>query len=154
MLVYIIDGFNLVHKVGSLKNSSEPHLGLIHYIKTNKFTGSRNNKVIIAFDGGVNYQAQRESEFEIIFSVGVSADEVIKRKVDSIKNKSQIIVVTDDREIRDYVKSAGASIVRVSDFITKKSKDKSPDTSADSDKNISYSLQKEITDEMRKIWDK
>lgn len=152
MLVYIIDGFNLVHKVPALKESDTPHLDLIRYIEINKFTGSRNNKVIIVFDGSINHQAQRQGYFEVIFSGSITADEIIKRKVDSIKNKSQVRVVSDDREIIDYVKGAGAAAVKTQDFTVKKSIEKNINTAAVSDKNISYSLQKEITDDMRKIW--
>jgi predicted RNA-binding protein with PIN domain len=146
MLLYIIDGFNIVHKVPSLKNSFTPHRDLIHYIKRNRLTGSRNNKVIIVFDGRT-VRDIRESEFEVVFSGDVSADEVIKNKVDKVRNKSEVIVVSDDREIREYVRKVRVSSVRVADFIkTKKRKFKK------NDKEISYSLQREITEELKKIW--
>ena len=151
MLLYIIDGFNLVHKIPSVKKSGIPQLELILYIKKHKLTGSFNNKVIVIFDGSVEMQARNESEFEVIFSGQGSADDLIKARIDKIKTSkypiSEVVVVSDDREIRDYAKKQGAVSQRTGDFI-KSTKQSINEES----KDISYPLQKEITDEMRRIW--
>lgn len=146
MLVYIIDGFNLIHKISSLKNSSSCHLDLIHYIKKNRLTGSKNNRVIIIFDGKRNEEAAGEREFEVIFSETRSADEVIKEKMRKIKNKSCVVVISDDREIRDYARTEQVRSSFLSDFIKIKNK------KIEQEKNISYSLQREITEQLRKVW--
>jgi len=147
MLVYIIDAFNLVHRVKSLKSSDTPHRDLIRYIRTNKLTGSWSNKVIVVFDGRVNEDALRErGDFEVVFSGELSADEIIKKRVDRTKNRSETVVVSDDRQIRDITKRQGARSYRIDDFIkTRKKEEKS-------EKEISYGLQHEITEELRKIW--
>lgn len=151
MLLYIIDGFNLVHKIPSVKKSDIPQLELIHYIKNNKLTGSHNNKVVIVFDGALQMEAKKEAEFEVIFSAERSADDLIKLRIDKIKSSkyplSEVIVVSDDREIRDYAKKQGAVSERAGDFIKPAKK-----IVKEESKDISYPLQKEITDEMRKIW--
>lgn len=146
MLVYIIDGYNLLHKIPALKNSTTPCKDLIHNIKKGKLTGSKNNKVIVIFDGSIRDEL-KESDFEVVFSYDKSADEIIKRRVEKIKNKSEVIVVSDDREIRDAVKKEGAVSLRTFEFIKPKGK------VVESGKEISYSLQREITEELRKIWD-
>ncbi|MBU1524491.1 MAG: NYN domain-containing protein [Candidatus Omnitrophica bacterium] len=147
MLAYIIDGFNLVHKISSLKNSASPHTCLIQYIKRNKLTGSRRNRVVMVFDGGINEEAAGEREYEVIFSQDRSADDLIKERVKHAKNKSQILVVSDDREIRDAIKSEGACPLRTADFLKIKKKD-----NQEKEKEISYTLQREITEDMRKVW--
>lgn len=148
MLLYIIDGFNVIHKVPSLKKSASPHRDLIQYIKTHKLAGSLNNKVVIFFDGGIDYDARREREFEIIFTLDKSADNAIKERVHRFKNKSEVVVVSDDREIIDYVRKEGARFLRVNDFAkTEKASKKEAD-----DKEISFPLQAQITEELRKIW--
>lgn len=151
MLLYIIDGFNLVYKIPSVKNSDIPQLELIHYIKNNKLTGSHNNKVIIIFDGALQMDAKREAEFDVIFSGEISADDLIKSRINKIKNSkfplSEVIVVSDDREIRDYAKKQGAVSERAVDFIKPHSSSGKEEV-----KDISYPLQKEITDELRRIW--
>lgn len=152
MLVYIIDGFNLIHKVSFLRKSSCPHSDLIHYIKNKKLTGSKNNKVIIVFDGGYNSQAKSISQgFEVVFSQQISADEVIKNRLAKIKNKRQVVVVSDDREIRDNAKAQRAISCRIDDFIKVK-REKQIRENQSSEKDISYTLQHEITEELRKIW--
>lgn len=145
MLLYIIDGFNLLHKIRSLKNSASPHQDLINHIRRNRLTGSRNNKVIIVFDGKINHEIH-ERDYEVVFSQQISADEVIKKRTAAIKNKRQVVVITDDRQIRDDIKRQGASCRHIADFIKVKRKN------IEVQKKISYSLQREITEELRKIW--
>jgi predicted RNA-binding protein with PIN domain len=131
--------------------SDIPQLELILYIKKHKLTGSHNNKVIVVFDGAFQIEAKREAEFEVIFSGERSADDLIKARIDKIKNSkyplSEVIVVSDDREIRDYAKKQGAVSERAVDFVKRVK-----ETAREESKDISYPLQKEITDELRKIW--
>ena len=145
--MYIIDGFNLVHRIKSLKSSVEPHCSLIRYIRMNKLTGSRNNKVVIVFDGSFNLAASQEKgDYELVFSQSLSADELIHKKLKSLSNKSQVLVVSDDREIRDFTKREGARSLRIHEFV------KIKQSQTPEGKEINYSLQREITEEMRKIW--
>ncbi|UCG35411.1 MAG: NYN domain-containing protein [Candidatus Omnitrophota bacterium] len=147
MLVYIIDGFNVIHKIPTLKSSSNPWQDLISYIKQKKLTGSKNNKVCIVFDGSPRTDALRERQFQILFSCERDADDVIKERIQKAKNKRQIVLVSDDREIRDFAKAQGANLLSVADFLKVKQKQKKEPS-----KDISYSLQREITEELRKIW--
>ncbi len=155
MLLYIIDGFNLVHKLTSVKTSETPQYGLIQYIKKSKLTGSARNNVIIIYDGGCPDNFPPEREFKIIFSDKKLADDLIKQKIYAIKNLnkfpiSEVIVVSDDREIRDYAIKHGAVSLRTLDFLKIKKEDKRANEKED--KDISYPLQREITEELRRIW--
>ena len=150
MLWYIIDGWNLIHKISQIKNQPYPREALISFIKKHRLTGSINNKVTIVFDGRVNLtDIQREKEFQIIFSQDRTADEVIGLKVKSHENKKQIIVVSDDREVISHVKNQGASSLRVKDFLVRV---KNKRVDFNDSKIISYSLQREITEDLRKKW--
>jgi predicted RNA-binding protein with PIN domain len=148
MLQYIIDGFNLIHKIPALKDSSAVHQDLVNYIYKHKLSGSKNNKVMIVFDGAPNWRVRLLSEFEIIFALDRKADDLIKERVNKIKNKSNVIVVSDDREIREYVKKAGAKSQGIADFI----KIKEPSSKDVDSKEISYPMQAQITEELRRIW--
>ena len=135
--------------------SEIPQFELIQYIKKNKLSGSARNSVIIIYDGMPQASVTREREFEIIFSQERSADELIKQRIDKIKNYtkypiSEVIIVSDDREIREYAIKSGAVSLRTVDFL--KIKKESPREDKQGDKDISFHLQKEITDELRKIW--
>ena len=155
MLLYIIDGFNLVHKIPSVKLSDTPQFDLIQYIKKNKLSGSAKNSVVIIYDGMPQANIVGEREFEIIFSQERSADELIKQRIDKIKNYkkypiSEVVIVSDDREIREYAIKSGAVSLKTMDFLKIKREGKKEDKK--DDKDISYPLQREITEELRKIW--
>jgi len=150
MLVYVIDGFNLVYQIEGLKDSINPHIGLIDHIRNNKLTGSHNNKVVIVFDGALNLEAiQKKGKFELLFSDQGSADDLIVNRVKKINNKKQVIMVSDDRQLRDLVRSLGAKVCWVKDFIFSKKKQIEEEENT---KDISPALKDEITQEMRKIW--
>ncbi len=154
MLWYIIDGWNLVNSIEELRNSSSPREDLVFYIKRNSLTGSRKNKVTIVFDGGLNLQEyKKDAYFEIIFSEDRTADEVIKKLVSNYRNKKQIAVISNDREIIDFIKPQGANSLRVQDFIKKKNKSRTR-TFEDKEKFISDSLQQEINEELKEKWSK
>ncbi len=149
MLQYIIDGFNVVHKISSLKRSVTPRADLVRYIQSHKLTGSKTNKVTVVFDGAPSEDILSGGGFKVLYSDRRSADDLIIEQIKKTKNTSQLAVVSDDRQIRDCAKTHGARSVRVLDFITPKKLSKPKEKVQ---KDISYTLQKEITDEMRKIW--
>jgi len=146
MLQYIIDGFNLAHKISSLKKSSNIHQDLVNYIKNHKLTGSRNNKVLIVFDGKPNRLSTQEKEFKIIFSDQKSADELIAKRLENMGATSEVVVVSDDLEVKRNAKDQGARVCGTAEFIKTKKKD------VWRSKDIDYTLQREITEELRKIW--
>ena len=149
MLWYIIDGWNLIHKIPHIKHTPFPQKELIAIIKRYHLTGSKNNRVTIVFDGKINMDVIRsEQEYEVMFSDTKSADEVIRSLVSSSRIKRQIVVVSDDRQIIDHAKSLSANILKTKDFLVSKKKGKTQKGS----KEISYTLQREITEELRKHW--
>lgn len=150
MLVYIIDAFNLAHKIPELKKSPSVKTDLLNYIKKKNLTGSVNNKVIIVFDGYPELNLSYGDDYKVFFSCDKKADDVIKAKIDGIKNRPQVRVVSDDREIKDYAKKSGAVALGNSEFL--KTKNKAQHKNSGSSKDISYADAKEITDELREIW--
>ena len=147
MQIYFIDGYNLIYKVRELENSSRHYYDLVMYIKAHNLTGSKNNKVVVFFDGKSD-ELFSEREFEIVYSGYQTADEMIKKRIENTKNKKQIVVVSDDREIRDFAKSEGAISTRTSEFLAKAKKEaKRAQANPVSDVHM-----REITAELEKIW--
>lgn len=144
---FIIDGYNLVHKIESLKKSEFPCRDLILFIQKNKLTGSPINQVFVFFDGHKPPYEIFSYNFKVVFSCEKSADECIIAKVKQEKNKKEILVITDDRQLGYLVKLEGGKPCRVDDFVTKKKKNIKTGK-----KEISYCDQKKITEEMAKIW--
>ncbi|MFH1876050.1 MAG: NYN domain-containing protein [Candidatus Omnitrophota bacterium] len=151
MLSYIIDGFNLVHKIASVRASPTPHQGLLDYLKHHRLTGTGSVGVTVVFDGSPA-QTGTPGHIRVLYSGRGSADDVIKRLLDEAGKNSHTIVVSDDREVRGYARAAGAGLFGTGAFIQKPVTHSSGNTPLS--KDISYPLQREITEEMRKIWDK
>ena len=146
MLWYIIDGWNLLKNIEEIKDKD--YKALVDYIKRYNLTGSRNNKVTIVFDG--KFAFLKDSYFDIICSGKKTADEVIENLVERTKNRKQIVVISNDLELVHRIRLLGANYKKVKDFLSRKKKRERK--KKESDKNISYSLQREITEELKNIW--
>jgi predicted RNA-binding protein with PIN domain len=152
MLWYIIDGWNVVHKVSKLKNSAQPRKDLVLFIKKHQLCGSHNNKVTVVFDGHFDSTEHgSDAVVKVLYSMDETADEVIKRLIDRHQNKKQIVVVSNDREIITYSKDKNAQTLKVDEF-TKKSLVKKIDTDESDQRDLPYSVEKEINQELKKIW--
>jgi predicted RNA-binding protein with PIN domain len=150
MLIYLIDAFNVIHKVPQLTGSSSPRNDFVNYIRKNNLTGSSKNKVVVVFDGYPPISDSPSGQYDVVFSCDASADDVIKKRAGNYKNKKELVVVTDDRAIRDHIRQLGAGLLSVTDFLNKAKK---PDATSGREA-ISDSLAREITDEMSRIWDR
>ena len=153
-LHYILDGFNVAKKRGFPKAHSAPEdhkTRLVDFIINNKVCGSRRNRVTVVFDGNADYTFQeRYRGIEVVFSGSSSADDKIRQIAGAESNPRDIIVVSDDREIRASMKALGVGVMSSSDFIIKgQSKDmpgRIPKAEIDS------SQERRITEELRKVW--
>jgi predicted RNA-binding protein with PIN domain len=148
MLRFIIDGYNLVYKISKIKDSSTPCSDLIFFIYKKKLTGSSNNEVWVIFDGGQPPYQINNFQYKIRFSSQESADDLIIKKIERINNRKQTVVVTDDRQLAYRARFLGARSISVDEFVSKTKKRKKKEET----KDIEYSLQREITEELKKIW--
>jgi len=147
---YIIDAWNVIHKLPTIKAHPLVRQEFVLFIKKNRLTGSRNNRVTLVYDGVFPYEEiERESQFEIVFSNDKTADEVIVVMVSRIQQKKQLIVVSDDREVRQRVLAQGAVSMPVHEFL-KRSKSKK--SQPHDEKNISVALKREIDEELKRYW--
>ena len=160
-LSYLLDGYNIIPALPALdlKRLEEAREGLIRLIEIHRPQGSLSNKVTIVFDGQAEFFGQTHAgAVKIVFSRGESADDCIKRMVSDSKQKKNIVVVTNDRDIRFFVRAQGARIVSVEDFVKKLRADflrkgtnpSSP--SGEDSKYISKTLEFQITSELEEIW--
>lgn len=153
MLIFLIDGFNLFHKIGSIRNSLKPRRDLIAYIRSMRLAGSVNNKVVIVFDGHDNGEVSTERDYHVIFSGDRTADDVIKSRIDTARNRSQLVVVSDDREIRDFARGMGASVKGTTDFLAK-AQDKVSIALLKDEKEMEILAREKLKKELEDIWTK
>ena len=95
---------------------------------------------------------------KVTFTGDHSADDRIKKAVTDAQNKKSYVVVTDDREVQYYVRSLGAKVLKVREFLgqTKSHQDKTyageKPASRDSAKVLSKDLEQAINSELEQIW--
>ena len=123
-LHYVIDGYNLIkHQAFSLADRfKDGRLALIQFLRSEKPCGSSKNKITVVFDGyprGLDFQ---DTDIEIIFSGEESADDRIISMVRSPRGARNIVVVSDDRQLRDSVKCRGLAVAGIEEFIRPKKK--------------------------------
>ena len=126
-LRYIIDGNNVLHHpdLTGPGRGQDSRLALVDFILKHKLTGSLKNRVTLVFDGypgTLNLKDGWGDNIEIIFSRKETADQTIKRILEKAANSKNIIVVSDDKEIRIFTRLIGARSLGVKDFIRAKVK--------------------------------
>lgn len=162
-LHYVLDGYNIINQDPALATAKleEGRNRLCRLISSQRPQGSRNNAVTVVFDGRSDFSGgETTAGVRVVFSRDETADEKIKRIVAGEKNRKNTVVVSDDRELRYYVRALGARVVGVKEFLGRGGAadvirsgirgKKGPGTNAP--KHISKSLEHQITTELRQIW--
>jgi hypothetical protein len=118
----IIDGYNLIRQSDSLRqyerfSLEEGRKALIRFMAV--YRKQKGHKVTIVFDGWESGHAEEERDrqegIDIIYSRrGEKADDVIKRRVEKIGE--EIVVVTSDRDIADFVTRRGGTAISSREF--------------------------------------
>jgi predicted RNA-binding protein with PIN domain len=113
----VIDGYNLIKQLFGV--SHVPQAKRDQYV--DQLIGQaaiRGHRLTIVFDGGEFGfpSSERHNGSEVIYSgYRESADDVIKRYVAQHRN-SDMLIVTSDRAIRDFVHNLGVETVSALDF--------------------------------------
>lgn len=157
-LQYIIDGYNLTNHPKFVKQvpknsrvqAAEQLIGLI---RINRASASPNNKFWIVFDGypvsGIDNLEQ--GNIMVIFSRRESADDRIKKLVELIPHPKNVVVVSDDNEIKFFARSCGARLESVENFLSfqdklLKKRAELPGT------ELTYTQMHKINEELKKLW--
>ena len=156
---YLLDGYNIIHQMpgSNLAKLEDQRWHLIRFIEQYQPQGSVKNLVTIIFDGKLeSFGRMASSAAQIIFSQGESADDRIKKIVAQAKNKKNIIVVSDDRDVQYATRALGAKAISVMAFLRQGKSQKQNRTLKDQavplEKHISECDESRITSEMTKIW--
>lgn len=120
----IVDGYNVLRSsahTAPLRGNSFRVERERFIERLNRYQGQRKDKVTVVFDGfraDIDFPAiKKQGEVEVIYSRrGQTADEVIKEMVEQAPQAQQIMVVSSDREISDFVTSLGASVTGARDL--------------------------------------
>ena len=154
-LQYVIDGHNITKHnafTRNIKTRLDLRNALLPFIKNNHLTGSPKNAIIIVFDGYPDAFCQSGSgSDEVIFSFDISADEKIIKLLEKSPRRQDTVVVSDDRELRFLVRSLGAKVMGVEDFILPKEKGRKIKTD-EAETELTFIQKHDINEELKKIW--
>jgi hypothetical protein len=159
-LQYVIDAYNLTnHPAFKPISKSAPNIqqALVDFIKFHRLTGSKNNSLVLVFDGYPPVpleQIPAERGLLCLFSRAKEADELIKEIVEDAVTPKNIIVVSDDKEVQLTSRFLRAQICSVGEFICGKQESKSvmDEKLAVSDFKLSYAKMQKINAELKKRW--
>lgn len=160
-LHYIIDGYNVVKQepVWSNCELKEARDSFLRFVRINKIAGSFRNKITIVFDGKNNYafpnapkaRAGKDSAVDVVFSKNITADEQIIEIIKVVKNPRNVVLVSDDRQLRISGRSYGAQVMSVVDFL-KRGKQNMPKVADSSNRGLSAHQARKITEELENLW--
>jgi predicted RNA-binding protein with PIN domain len=157
-LRYVIDGYNITNHplFAKLANRrlKDPRAALLELIATRRLSGSPKNKIIVVFDGYQNYENSRIATEEhpaikVIFAAEESADARII-KIAQESDPPNTVVVSDDKQIRIFVRSLGCRTLSVEEFIDYRKNLKGKD--APPEPELTYTQKEKINRELKKIW--
>ncbi len=123
-------------------------------IRINRLCGSPKNKVTVVFDGYPDYAFSNNldrSGIDVVFSRKETADERIRKIVENSANPKNMVVVSDDKEIRFFIKSIGAQPLAVEDFVAVKEVSRQQKQGL-LEAELTHSQMHKINEELRKIW--
>ncbi|MCX5656940.1 MAG: NYN domain-containing protein [Candidatus Omnitrophica bacterium] len=153
-LHYIIDGYNIMKQVTHItgKKNMVERDDFLRFLETERPFGSLHNRVTIVFDGHPELTLRRrESILRVIFSRDESADERIKKMVENSGEKN-LVVVSDDNDVKYMAKINGARVLGAIEFLVKKERrvpivhEEEKKISSDTPAGI------RITRELERIW--
>lgn len=158
-LQYIIDAYNLINHP-AFKPVSKSALNIQHlladFIRSNRLTGSKNNSLILVFDGfpPLAEDIPRENGLICLFSRKQEADELIKQLIQDSTSPKNMVVVSDDKEVRLNSRFLQAQVCSVMEFIFGKKDNKLSINAklAAVDFKLSYAKMQKINAELRQKW--
>jgi predicted RNA-binding protein with PIN domain len=147
MPYFIIDGYNVTRGVDrfSRRKSQEERKALLDFLVRQRPQG--NNRITVVFDGGPgrHYKEPPAGGPRVIFSEGSIADDWIKRLVDHETNPRDVVVVTADRALSQWVRGARARVISPLEFVARA---KPPAKRTSPEKEVDES----VTEELKSIW--
>ena len=118
MKSYLIDGNNLMGKIGSIKKIQDKDKllareRLVRLIE--QYFNMRKEKVYLHFDGFQNTPLSL-SKGKIIYSEKSNADRKIKEQIEITINRKNLIVVSSDHEIQNFARVCSCEVLSSEEF--------------------------------------
>ncbi|MDQ3020798.1 MAG: NYN domain-containing protein [Bacteroidota bacterium] len=135
MKTLIIDSNNLIHKIPHLKNlfhrdKESAQVALMELVKSQS---NNKEKLIFAFDG-----FGKITSSDVIFSKNISADELIRKRIENFKDYKKLKIVSSDNGITNLAKVCGCEVQKSEDYWNEINKKSSPFEGKNINQNYIY----------------
>jgi predicted RNA-binding protein with PIN domain len=155
-LTYLVDGYNCTGNpafASGHKKSQDHRTALFDFIRARRLCGSAKNRLVVVFDGYPPPEGFRcaQENAEVVFSRNQTADERIARLVDASAQRRNLVVVSDDKQVKFQAKTAGAGYMAVEDFFRLKETRKAARRD-DLKPEINCTQMHRINQELRDLW--
>ncbi len=115
---YWFDGNNLIgQSVASAQADSRTRWAFLSLLS--RYRKSGGGRFLVYFDGDDSDRSAAPPGIAIRYSAPLSADEAIIRRLREIRHPSEVIVVSNDRELLNRCRDAGAKTMNWGQFISK-----------------------------------
>ena len=115
---YVIDGNNLLGSWGGPQGKDDRRAEVVRRVAA--FCRARGAKATLVFDGHPlrpDMEAQDLGPLRLrVPPPGVDADTVIRELIDTAPRAAELVVVTSDKALYSYAKTAGASVLRAHEW--------------------------------------
>lgn len=107
---FIIDGYNVVHTIPSLKKTLAHDADTARELliqSVAQLTHRRKFRCTIVFDGSPPANSSKQSPHapvHVMYSFPHSADAKIKQIIEQSKNRSSLVIISSDREILNFAR--------------------------------------------------
>ncbi|MCK4762256.1 MAG: NYN domain-containing protein [Candidatus Aminicenantes bacterium] len=154
---YIIDGNNLIGSSPDISledpNSRQKIVDIIRKFQENKKTS-----VIVVFDGEPDYYSHHQvltNKLTIIYPrFGGTADDEIKKILNRYTYFRDVVLVSSDRELKDFAKNKGAKTINSTEFhFELKRSYRAQGKKENTDKRINTRLSKNEVDQWLKVFE-
>lgn len=142
MVIYLIDGNNLIGKIKSVQKKDVSREKLAYMIE--KYFIGKNISAVLYYDGFMK-EAIKVSGVDIVYSNKATADEIIKDRIEFEKNPRIITVVTSDSNLQEFAKVCRCEVISSENFVHMLYKTKNSSQEDKQQNSIS-------NDEMRKLF--
>ncbi len=115
---YWFDGNNLIGQSAAAAKEN-PKIRRAFLSALSSYHASRGGKFIVYFDGDDPGGSTSPPGVGIRYSAPLSTDDAILRRLKEIQHSSEVIIVTNDRELMSRCRNAGAATMSWSEFDSK-----------------------------------
>lgn len=121
MKILIVDGYNAIHKIPEIEDLLDDSLqaarsAITDLAKKYQRRDGGISEVFVVFDGKDEYSGSPFNKPNQVFSKTGEGDKKIVRLAQDKSGQFHVIVASDDNYVRNSSRSAGATVITISEF--------------------------------------